>query len=222
MRGAGWGPSPGGNPPPPRQHPGPVLTLMLQKILLEQVPELLGMSTGDLPTSGWTPMARASRGARNCWAPAALGPVPPPAARTDCAEIPPRLRVSRAAGASSFYKSAPGSDDETLSPPSFALCAEGTLKSQGAKAARTEQVGERARRAGTLGQWGLWRGDNALPTPGDTQSPDPPLCSSARLQDVAGQGNGAGSAAFPQGKRLGFYFKSPLKGREEGEAPFSN
>lgn len=69
-----------GIPLPPREHPcpAPILTLMLQKILLEQVLELLGMSTGDLPTSGWTPMARASRGARNCWAARGLPPLSAP------------------------------------------------------------------------------------------------------------------------------------------------
>lgn len=143
---------------------------MLQKILLEQVLELLGMSAGDLPTSGWTPMARLSRGSR------AVRALPArPAARTDRAQIPPRLRVSPAAAAPTLYKSAPGSDDETLSPPSFALCAEGTLKPQEAKAARTEQVGARL---------GHCAGGTVLCPPLGT--PGPPLCSRARLQDVAG------------------------------------
>lgn len=59
----GWAgvPLQAGPPLPPREHPCLILTLMLQKKLLEQVLELLGMSTGDLPTSGRTPMARASR-----------------------------------------------------------------------------------------------------------------------------------------------------------------
>lgn len=45
-------------PPPPAS---PLLTLMLQKIPREQVLELLGISTGDLAASGWTPMVHPSR-----------------------------------------------------------------------------------------------------------------------------------------------------------------
>lgn len=51
-------------------HPcqAPLLTLMLQKILREQVLDLLGTSTGDLLASGWTPIMGVSRGAPNSWA----------------------------------------------------------------------------------------------------------------------------------------------------------
>lgn len=51
-------------------HPcqAPLLTLMLQKILREQVLDFLGMSAGGLLASGWTPIVVASRGAPNSWA----------------------------------------------------------------------------------------------------------------------------------------------------------
>lgn len=209
MRGVGWGPSPGRNPPP-----SPPASL--PHSYFDVAEDTSGAGAGALGDVNWgfadfgvDSHGEGFRGARNCWGPAALGLVPPPAACTDCAEIPPRLRVSRATGASSFYKSAPGSDDETLSPPSFALCAEGTLKSQGAKAARTEQVGARARRAGTLGERGLCRCDNALPTRGDTQSPDPPLCSCARLQDVAGTRKRRWQRSLPAGKTIGILIQKP-------------
>lgn len=55
---------------PPKAHPrrAALLTLMLQKILREQAPDLLGTSPAALPASGWAPMVRASSGAAKSWA----------------------------------------------------------------------------------------------------------------------------------------------------------
>lgn len=109
--------------------------------------------------------------------------------------------MRRAAGAQSFYKSGPRSDDETLSPPSFALCAEGTLKSQ-----ETGTRGAGGSQGSPVWGWEQWWGDSALPPVGTTSSPL--LRSHPRLQDKA-------PAAQPSRR------KRDLEGQEEGEAPFS-
>lgn len=206
MREVGWGPSPGRNPPP-----SPRASLPGSHPYFDVAEDTPGAGAGALGDVNWgfADFRVDSHGEGfpgspellGCaWAPAALRPVPAPAARTDCAEIPPRLRVNQAAGASSFYKSAPGSDDETLSPPSFASCAEGTLKPQEAEAERRWERGLGEPR--TPREWGLWGCDSALPTRGDT--PTRHCAHVPGCRTWLDNGTALAAGIFPQGKRLGF------------------
>lgn len=98
----GWGPSPGRNPPPspPASLPHPYFDVA------EDTPGAGAGAPGDVnrrfANFGVDSHGEGFPGSPELLGCASLWPVPPPAARTDCAEIPPRLRVSQGSGSVNF------------------------------------------------------------------------------------------------------------------------